>query len=138
MTTAEHGEVGTRGQALGRQMHDPAVRDVGVGEDRQVDSFALDELDDVGLGNDRDPVGIERAGQLRGISPVVDVRDLGGGEGDYAIRRIVAKHDVDVVEVTTRCAEDDYRGRAYHNALRGWVEHRRRDALVAPRPWDSP
>ena len=107
MTTAEHGEVGTRGQALGRQMHDPAVRDVGVGEDRQVDSFALDELDDVGLGNDRDPVGIERAGQLRGITPVVDVRDLGGGEGDYAIRRIVAKHDVDVVEVTTRCAEDD-------------------------------
>ena len=38
--------------------------------------------DDVGLGNDRDPVGIERAGQLRGITPVVDVRDLGGGEGD--------------------------------------------------------
>ena len=84
---AQEPEVGAGGERARAEVHDVLVRDVGVGEHDLVDPLAGDQVLELVLGDDRDAVRVARAGQLGRVEPAVDVRDLGGGEGD----------DVDVV-----------------------------------------
>ena len=104
---AEEDEVGAGGQDLGGLVHDVLVGDVAVGEMDVVDLVGGDELVELGLGVDRDALGIELAGQGRGILAAFDVRDLGGGEGDDLVVGIVAEEGVEVVEVAPGGAHDD-------------------------------
>ena len=75
-----------------------------------------DDLLELGLGPDRDADRIPVPGELVRIDAAVDVRDLGGREGDDLVLRGVAEEDVEVVEVAAGGADD-------HHTLR---IHRRR------------
>ena len=100
-------EVGAGGDARRREVHDLLVPHVGVGEDDDVDVLTLDEVGQLGLVDDRDSLRIKAARELGRIAAPVDVGDLRRGEGDHLVARVVAEHDVEVVEVTTGRTEDD-------------------------------
>ncbi len=88
-------------------MHDVLVRDVRVGEDDVVDpSRWTTSSASLLLLDDRDAVGIERAGERRRIPPAGDAGDLGRRERDDLGARVVAVDGVEVVEVTARRAHD--------------------------------
>ena len=96
----------------GRVDDRPARHHVGVGhvavrKDDLVDFLLADDGLEVLLGEDRYPPGVVRAGERRRIAPAVDVRNLGGGEGDDLVPVIVAVDDVEVVEVAPGGAHDD-------------------------------
>ncbi len=99
-------EVGTGGEHRRRVVHDVGVGDVGVGEHHLVDVVVADDVGELGLRPDRDPVRVERPRQRRRVRPVVDPGDLGGRERDHPRRRVVAVDDVEVVEVTTSGSHD--------------------------------
>src|SRR3989304_1906255 len=84
------------------------MRNVTVGENDLVDSLSADDIDQVALGVDRDPLGIELAGQLARVDPPLDVGDLSGREGDHLVILIVAEVHVEVVEVATCGPHDQY------------------------------
>src|SRR3990170_3489518 len=84
------------------------MRNVTVGENDLVDALSADDIDQVALGEDWDPLGIELAGQLGRVDTPLDVRDLSGGEGDHLVILIVAEVHVEVVEVATGGPHDQY------------------------------
>ena len=87
-------------------VHDVLVRDVGVGEDDDVDLMFADELLQRRLRQDRNPFRIQRARQFGGVAAVVDVRDLRRGERDDLVGRTVPVDEVEVVKVAARSARD--------------------------------
>ena len=92
---------------LGGLVHDVGVGEVAVGEMDVVDLVVGDELVELGLGLDRDALGIELAGQDRGILAALDVRDLRRREGDDPVVGVVTEVGVEVVEVAPGGAHDD-------------------------------
>jgi hypothetical protein len=89
-------------------MHDVEVADVGVAEHHLVDVEVGDQVLEALLGEDRDPVGVAGAGQGGRIGAVVDVGDLGRGEGDHPGRRVAAEGAVEVVEVAAGGPHDEH------------------------------
>ena len=87
-------------------VHDVFVRDVGVGEDDDVDLVFADELLQRRLRQDRNSFRIQRPRQLGGVAAVVDVRDLRRGERDDLVGRTVPVDEVEVVEVAAGCPCD--------------------------------
>ena len=83
----------------GRPVHHVLVGDVGIGEDDLVDLLVVDEIAELLLGVDRDPVRIAPPGERRQVGPTGDAGDLGRGEGDDLDLGIVAVNDIEVVEV---------------------------------------
>ncbi len=96
---SEQHEVGPAGERPAGLVHDELVGDVAVGEDDAVDLLAREDLLELLLGDDRDPLGVERAGQLRRVAPILDAGDLRRRDGDDLHRGVVAIDDVEVVEV---------------------------------------
>jgi hypothetical protein len=94
-------------------VHDVLVRHVRVGEDDFVDSALAHERLELFLRTDRDPVGIEAAGELGRVHAAVDVRDLCRGERDDVVFVAVAVDDVEVVEVSS-CGAGDEDARPSH------------------------
>jgi hypothetical protein len=84
------------------------VRHVRVGEDDLVDVVALDQLLELGLGTDRDAVGVELPGQLRRVDAALDVRDLRRGERDHLELVTAAVDEVEVVEVAPGGSRDEH------------------------------
>jgi len=66
-----------------------------------------DDVLEIRFGQNRDALRIQRAGQRRGVLPVVDVRNLRGGEGDDVVAGIAAIDDVEIVEIAPGGAHDD-------------------------------
>ena len=94
-------------------MHHVLVRHVRVREHDLVDRPLAHDLLELGLREDRDPVGIRVAGELAGVDAAVDVRDLGRREGDDLDVVAAAVDDVEVVEVAARGARDHDPGRIH-------------------------
>src|SRR4030042_3161340 len=80
---------------------------VAVGEMDIIHCVLGDEGVEVRLGVDRDTLGVELARELGRVFAALDVRDLGGGEGDNLVGRVVAEIYVEVVEVPSGGAHDD-------------------------------
>ena len=89
-------------------VHHVLVRHVRVREDDVVDLMLPHELLERGLGQDRNPVRIQRTGELGRILAPVDVRDLRRGEGDHLALGPVPVDEVEVVEVASGSAGDQY------------------------------
>ena len=100
-------EVGARGEDDRRLVHHDLVLEVGVAEDDLVDVELADQLTQLLLGADRDPLRIARPGQRGRIDALVDAGDLGRREGDDVGVRVVAEGDVEVVEVASSGSHDD-------------------------------
>ncbi len=114
---ADQPEVGARSQRPRCLVHDLDVRKVGVGEHNLVDTDGPDELLQVGFWADGNARRVARAGERRRVDPVVDARDLRRGKCDNFDRRVVAEHDIEVVEVTPASSHDE------HAACGCWAHH---------------
>ncbi len=80
--------------------------DIGVGEYHFVHVAGIEQHIQFGLGVDRYAFGIERAGEFRGIPPVLDVRNLCSGEREDVEFGPVAKAAVEDMEVASRSSHD--------------------------------
>ena len=106
----EQPESRARGERARRDVHHVLVRDVGVREDDFVHVVLVDQLLELVLGRDRDPVPVELASQLRRVDPPVDVRNLRRREDDDLVLLAAAVDEVEVVEVPTGRACDQHPG----------------------------
>ena len=88
-------------------MHHVVVGHVAVAEHRQVDALLDDDPIQLALTKNRNPLRVERAGQLSRVAPILDVGNLRRREGNDFIGGIIAEEDVEVVEITPRRAEND-------------------------------
>ena len=89
-------------------MHHVLVRDIAVGEDDFVDEPIATQGIEVALVEDRDALGIERAGELWRIPAADDAGNLSGGERKHGRVGIVAVGDIEVVKVAPGGAEDHH------------------------------
>ena len=92
--------------------------DVGVGEDDLVDSVLADQVCELLLGEDGNPVRIAGSGELGRIPAVVDVRDLGGGEGHDTGVGSAAVAGIEDVEVFSGGSHDQD---VLRHALGSWM-----------------
>ena len=95
----EEAEARAGGEHERADVHHVLVRHVRVREHDLVDLVLADQLGQLGLGPNRDPVRIEVTGEQRGIDATRDVRDLRRGEGDDVVFLAAPVDDVEVVEV---------------------------------------
>ncbi len=133
------------GVGAGRQVHNVLVADVAVGEHHQLDAVCGYQALQFFFGMDRNPVRVQRSGQLRRIAAIVDVGDLRRGERHDAVRGVVAIHRVEVVEVPTGGPQDDdgdgvrcHCHEASDLILRRDSSGGRRAPWLASRPWPRP
>jgi hypothetical protein len=89
------------GERARRDVHHVLVRDVRVREDDLVHVVPGDQLLELRLRRDRNPVRIQLARQLLRIDAPVDVRDLRRREGDDLVLLAAAVDEVEVVKVPT-------------------------------------
>ena len=87
-------------------MHHVLVRHVGVREDDLVDVVLADQVGELGLRVDRNPLRVEVAGEERWIDAACDVRDLRRSERDDLVVVTPAIDDVEVVKVAAGGARD--------------------------------
>jgi hypothetical protein len=99
-------EGGARGKRERADVHHVLVGHIRVGEDDLVDVVLADQVAELVLGVDRDSVGVELAGEERGIDAPRDVRDLRRSERDDLVVLVPAVDDVEVVEVAAGGACD--------------------------------
>ena len=76
-------------------VHDRLVLEVGVAEDHLVDAVPVDQLRQLVLWPNRDPLRVPPTGQRPRVDPVGDAGDLRRGERDDLAVRIVAERDVE-------------------------------------------
>ncbi len=105
---AEQGEARARRQRPAGQVHHVVVRDIGVREDAEIDGLAGDDLFQLGLGQNRNALGILRSSDLCRIDAPADVRDLRRREADDAIIGVTAEISVEVVKIAPRGAQYQY------------------------------
>jgi hypothetical protein len=82
------------------------VRDIAICKYDLIDFHIFDQFDKVALRVNIDPVGIQFTGQLCGITAAFDVGDLRGGESYNFIVFIVAKEDIEIVEIAPGGSHD--------------------------------
>jgi hypothetical protein len=99
---------GPGGERARGDVHHVLVGHVRVREDDLVDIVLADELLELGLRVDRDPGGVEVAGELLRVAPPVDVRDLGRGERDDLVGLAAAIDEVEVVEIASGGSGDEH------------------------------
>ncbi len=92
-------------------MHDEGVLDVAVGEHHLVDVPLAADVGEIRFIENGNSVGVASAGERGRIAPTGDARDLGGGEGHDLAGGVVAKDDVEVVEVAAGRAHDEHASR---------------------------
>src|SRR5581483_2817583 len=103
---AEQPEVGAGSDGAGGQMHEGQIRNIAVRKDNSVNGFVADQTLHFLLFEDRNAFWIQRASQLRRIAPVGDIGNLSGGKGDDLNLGIVAKYNIEIVEVAS-CGSND-------------------------------
>ena len=105
---AEQPEIGTCGHGPRGEVHEVFVFHVAVGEDDHIDFVLANDTFHLVFFDDRDPLGIFLACEGGGIGLVGDIGDLGGGEGDDLVLRVVAEDNVEVMEVPAGGSENQY------------------------------
>src|SRR4029450_9383787 len=119
LARAEQHEVGAGRERLAGLVHHVLVAHVRVAEDDVVDALVLDQLRELALVVDRDPVRVALAGEAGWIPPIVDERDLCRGEGDDLVAAVAAVSDVEVVEVAPGGSPDEDTTRHGRGPFRG-------------------
>ena len=94
------------GERTRPDVHHVLVRDVRVREHDLVDLVLADQLLESRLRKNGNALRIQRSGKRGRINAAVDVRDLRCGEGDDVVLGTLPVHDVEVVEVSARSADD--------------------------------
>jgi hypothetical protein len=122
---AEKREIGARGDGDGGLVHDMGVLDIAVGEHHLVDPVLPADAGEIVLRQDRNAVRVAAAGERGRIGPAGDARDLGGGERHHLEGRIVAKRDIEVMEVAPGGTHDDDSPRFVGHLCRTSVRNRR-------------
>jgi hypothetical protein len=89
-------------------VHHVLVGHVRVREDHLVDLALPHDSLQLGLGHDRDPVGVAVAGELGRVDAAVDVRNLGRREPHHLVLVAAAVDEVEVVEVAPCGADDEH------------------------------
>jgi hypothetical protein len=88
-------------------MPEVCVVHVGVGEETRLRPEFHEELRQIFLREDGNPVGIQLSGEGGWVVPPLDPGNLRGGECDDSIGGIVTKADVEIVEIAASGSEDD-------------------------------
>jgi hypothetical protein len=88
-------------------VHHVLVGDVRVGEDGLVDLALTDDVRELGLRPDRNPLRIELSRERGGVDAALDVGDLRGREGDDVELGPATVDEVEVMEVPPGGAQDD-------------------------------
>ena len=99
-------EARARRERARRDVHHVLVGHVRVREDDLVHLVLADQVLELGLGADRDAVGVELAGEECRVDASRDVGDLRRSEGDDVVLVTAAVDDVEVVEVAAGRARD--------------------------------
>src|ERR1700693_328729 len=113
MLGSEKPKIGTGSHGTRCQVHQVLVRDVAVREHHRVHTLCGNQLLEILLFEDWNPVGIlQSISQFRRISAMRNVGNLGGGERHYLVLRITAKNYVEVMEVPAgrSCNKDSFHG----------------------------
>ncbi len=106
----EQAELRAGGEREGARVHHVLVGHVGVREDDLVHLVLANQVCELGLGSDRDPVRVEVTGQEWGIDAAGDVRNLCRREGNDVVVLAAAVHDVEIVKVASgrTCDENSF------------------------------
>jgi hypothetical protein len=75
------------------------MRDIAIGENRYVNPVFEDQVLQIFLFENRNALRVQTPGKFRRIPAPGDVGNLRGGESHYLVFGIIAKQDVEVVEV---------------------------------------
>lgn len=89
-------------------MHDSDMRYVAIRENDQVDAVLGDQPLEVLFFENRDAIGIQLTGQFRWIAAIGDVGDLGCRESYNRKGWVVAKYNIEVMEIAASGTQDDY------------------------------
>ncbi len=89
-------------------MHQIIVGHITIREHNLIHIMLFDEFRQLLLGIDRNPFGIPRSRQLRWIPPLLNPRNLSGGECHNIIRSVIAEEDIEIMEVSARSAHDQH------------------------------
>ena len=103
---AHQAEIRPGGVHDGSLVHHIFMRHIAVGEDDLVHLVLVDQVDQFALGVDRDAFWVQLASQFGRVGAAFDIGDLGGGESDHLVIRVVAEEDVEIVEVASGGAHD--------------------------------
>ena len=112
-------EVGARSRGPRRQVHQRRIGNIAISKDHHVDMLVADDLFHLVFFQDRNSVGIKVASQFGGITASGNVGDLRGSEGNYVKLRIIAKHYVEVVKISSSRTEDED---SLHSALKASLD----------------
>ncbi len=114
---ADEPEVRALGEHARGLVHDHFVGHVAVSKDHLVDLVLVDELLQLALVVNGNPLRIQLPRQLPGILLAGDVRDLGGGEGDHLVLGVVAEAGVEVMKIAPGGAHDQHANLVSHVVL---------------------
>ena len=101
------------------QVHQRRIGDIAIGKDHHIDMLVADDLFHLVFFEDRNSIGIEIARQFGGITASSNVGDLRGGEGDYVKLRVIAKHYVEVVKISSSRSKDED---SLHSAIKASLD----------------
>ena len=87
-------------------MHHDFVRDIAVSKYDLIDFHIFDQFDKVAFRVNFDPFGIQFTGQLGWITAAFDVGDLRGGESYNFVIFVIAKEDIEIVEIAPGGSHD--------------------------------
>ena len=83
------------------------MRHVAVGENDLIDCLRAAQFVEFRFGNDRNAIGIQRAGKRWRITTAGNAGDLRCSEGDDLGGRIIAKDHVEIMEIASCGADND-------------------------------
>jgi hypothetical protein len=99
-------KIDARGNGTRSQVHDVHVRDIAIRKDNSVYVILGDQPFHRILFKDGNSFGIQWARQLRGIPSTRNIGDLSRGESHDLKLGVVAKGNIEIVEVPTRSAKN--------------------------------
>jgi hypothetical protein len=89
-------------------MHDVLVRDVAIRENHLLDLMGFDQGLKLFFRMDGNSFGVEAPRKNGRVFSSLDIRDLSRGESDDPAIGIIAKNDIEIVEVSTRGSHDEH------------------------------
>lgn len=87
-------------------MHYIFMSNIGIGECNIVDSFFLYDCFQVVFWEDGDAIGVEGAGEGRGVFAFLYSRDLGCSKSDYFVVFIVAEICIEIMKIPACCSQN--------------------------------
>src|SRR5579864_4588488 len=87
-------------------MHQVLMRNVAIGEHHHVDRVVLDQALEIFLLENRNPIRIQASSKDGWVTPSGDVWDLGGSESNHLVVEVLAKENIEIVEVSARSSKN--------------------------------